>query len=399
MRAAHIRTLVWNLPLTCDYRWLGYGLTYDLWLPGSRASSKIKHYGKNGEEKDRLTFLAWRRTLGEYQSASLDAMSTYLSGKGSYIDSRDILLEAKGLNYAPVCRPDSGLLACIKGVLLGPYSRLPEQQRSGTASASEQTEDADRNEGDRVVDDRPWPERIRDAVMVFLLSPGGYGAKPERALFWLALSAIVFFLIYVIYSRSLRRPLAKVPRLKSLLPSREAALQAIGSNPSGLSEYVQPHFERDDARTPNQTDNKAAEQATTDDLLEDLINHWPNEKDWEDWGVGQRLHRIQTILLPRIEACQKEAAEPLQATLRLLRRKLERFGSTEKLGFSLFNGDKRPTRFTHWRYSIDTMVPFIDLHAYSNYYPELGFMRFVSVFQHVIGWWLMTVFVASAAIL
>jgi len=58
LRAARIRTLVWNLPLSCDYRWLGYGFTYDLWLPGLNASSAIEHHQAKGEAKDRLTFAA-----------------------------------------------------------------------------------------------------------------------------------------------------------------------------------------------------------------------------------------------------------------------------------------------------------------------------------------------------
>ncbi len=45
------------------------------------------------------------------------------------------------------------------------------------------------------------------------------------------------------------------------------------------------------------------------------------------------------------------------------------------------------------------MIPVIDLHAYSNYYPEWGRMRGITVIQHIFGWWWLTVFVASAAIL
>ncbi len=45
------------------------------------------------------------------------------------------------------------------------------------------------------------------------------------------------------------------------------------------------------------------------------------------------------------------------------------------------------------------MIPVIDLHAYSSYYPEWWPMRGVTVIQHICGWWWLTVFVASAAIL
>jgi len=58
-----------------------------------------------------------------------------------------------------------------------------------------------------------------------------------------------------------------------------------------------------------------------------------------------------------------------------------------------------PVRFTYGRYAIDTMLPFINLHAYNNYYPEWWPFRVLSVVQHVCGWWWLTVFIASAAIL
>ena len=85
--------------------------------------------------------------------------------------------------------------------------------------------------------------------------------------------------------------------------------------------------------------------------------------------------------------------------IRTLRRKFERFGNTERLGFSLFDLGKEPVRFSYLRYRVDAMLPFIDLHAYNYYYPVSWPARIVSVTQHVLGWWWLTVFIASAAIL
>ncbi len=82
-----------------------------------------------------------------------------------------------------------------------------------------------------------------------------------------------------------------------------------------------------------------------------------------------------------------------------MRRKLEELGTTDIPGFSRFDENRMPKRFTRLRYAIDTMVPFIDLHAYANYYPENIFVRAYSIVQHVCGWWWVTVFIASAAIL
>lgn len=401
LRAAKLRTLHWNLPLTCDHRWLGYGLTYDLWLPGGVAKAGIKG-ASNAEEQDRMAFSSWRRTLGSYQSASLSGMSEYLAGKGSHVDSRTILLEAKRLNYAPSCRPDSGVIECIGAILHGSDQAKEEGGLVKPASASEMAPSGFPGEdpGLSEVEPSELTDRAYNAFMVGLLWPGGYGAKPERALYFLVLSALAFFFIYLGYSLVLRWRLGYAPALIALLPSDEAAW-GFRENPQAVF-----HFWKGDlSEGEKDRDQEKANDPKFDDedsrrAAAALVAAWPDEQDWARWGTDQRLTYVQETLLPLVETCQKAASDPdIVARLKKLRRKLDRFGSTQKLGFSMFDDGKKPTRFTHWRYSIDTMVPFIDLHAYSNYYPESTFMRFTSVVQHVIGWWLMTVFIASAAIL
>ena len=73
-------------------------------------------------------------------------------------------------------------------------------------------------------------------------------------------------------------------------------------------------------------------------------------------------------------------------------------GDSGKIGFSHFDKELRPSRFTLFRYSLDCMIPLLNLHCYLNYYPESWAMRGVTVFQHTCGWWWTTVFLASITI-
>ena len=45
------------------------------------------------------------------------------------------------------------------------------------------------------------------------------------------------------------------------------------------------------------------------------------------------------------------------------------------------------------------MLPVINLHAYTEYYPRNRAVRVFSFVQHIIGWWMLSVFLASATIL
>lgn len=104
--AADIRILQWHLPLNCWFRWAGYGLSYHLWRPYP-----------DGPESPMAHLKAWRTTLHRPEPAPLDTMSRYLAEKGNYVDSRDIQIEAKRLNYAPDCAPERPLVACLYDLL------------------------------------------------------------------------------------------------------------------------------------------------------------------------------------------------------------------------------------------------------------------------------------------
>lgn len=72
---------------------------------------------------------------------------------------------------------------------------------------------------------------------------------------------------------------------------------------------------------------------------------------------------------------------------------------TEVPGFSQFDHQKEPKSFSVVAFATDAVLPFINLHAYSVFYPDHWFPRAFSFVQHFFGWWMLTSFLASAAVL
>lgn len=388
LEAVEVRTLVWQLPLQCKYRWSGFGLDYRLWHPAENAAEILSEQTGHWDLSPLRVFKAWRTTLWGHEPAPLDMMSRYLTENGAYNESREILLEAKRLNYAPACKPTENTLTCADSMLFGgmvaSFFSDPEGGASSSAIAADAKTVPQEEQGEPSVEPSAFSangkesflERFRGTSMLLLLWPGGYGAKPERAVGLIGLSAIVFFVIYVGYAWIMRRSLRRVPEQIGVLmpkPDENSSQQSDGSRPSPRPD-------------------EAAVNA--------LRKLWDDRtRGWSDLDLDRRLEIVRNDLMPALARHREQLSKADQQRVKTLRRRLERFGNTEILGFSRFDSNKMPTRFTHWRYSVDTMLPFIDLHAYSNYYPEAGWMRAFSICQHVIGWWFMTVFVASAAIL
>lgn len=67
-------------------------------------------------------------------------------------------------------------------------------------------------------------------------------------------------------------------------------------------------------------------------------------------------------------------------------------------GFMQYDRNRQPQYFNLVLYAIDTMIPVIDLHAYNQYYPIQGWVRSFAMCQHVVGWWVLTSFLASLAV-
>jgi hypothetical protein len=68
-------------------------------------------------------------------------------------------------------------------------------------------------------------------------------------------------------------------------------------------------------------------------------------------------------------------------------------------GFMQYQRDRRPADFSIWAFSADAMLPVINLHAYTEYYPNNQAIRLFSFLQHIVGWWMLSIFLASATIL
>lgn len=66
-------------------------------------------------------------------------------------------------------------------------------------------------------------------------------------------------------------------------------------------------------------------------------------------------------------------------------------------GFLQFDREKQPQNFSLFRYTLDVMVPLIDLHGYNRYYPADSFSRLWTMTQHLIGWWVLTSALAALA--
>ncbi|MEM7044329.1 MAG: hypothetical protein AAF543_16085 [Pseudomonadota bacterium] len=384
LRATFARTLRWNLPLTCDYRWLGYGLSYDLWIKGKFATESLGRMPDvNAVRADHIAFEAWRKTLRLYEPSSLTTVSEYLAEKGEYVESREVLLEAKRLNYVPNCPPDQWMPGCAVSVG-GAFLTSAQKALSAPRSSSEHTSAAIVGFGDhigeRFLNALEWLWRL---AMLILLWPGGYGAQPERAFLLLLIFSVICWLVYKHYTNRMREQLLHEwrPIDNFLDKNADRIARTIRSTefPPGLAE-TQMNFEHllpGNDRPP-----------------------WIAEDTWKrKMGHEERLREVQGPLLDRVRAWEDTALETDVRTFRDFRERLERFGNTEIAGFGRFDANKMPKRFTERIYSFDTMLPVIDLHAYSNYYPIKGWVRFISVAQHVCGWWWVTVFIASAAIL
>ena len=347
-KAAEIRTLQWHMPLSCDYRWSGYGLSYDLWLPHPGVEEQL-NAGAEGGDGVLAAFRKWRYTLVEYQPAPLDAMSRYLDDKGSYVASREIQIEAKRLNYTPNCAPHQQLLSCFGFGAAGTAQAAPPDERMDASPAASLLS---------------W-SGIRRLVALSFLMPAGYGAAPENALGWIFGGWIFFALVYTGYIFLSRR------RLEDL---KARITEVVGGLTRG-----------------------ARGQPPGDDLHAQL-QELSTELAFDELSVAEQCQLLQKTLLPRLRELRKKYRLKDPALVALVDRNPQ-LGSTDIFGFSRFNPEQLPSRFTPWRYSIDAMIPVIDLHAYNNYYPEARWMRFVPVIQHLLGWWWITVFVASAAIL
>ena len=132
-------------------------------------------------------------------------MSDYLAGKGSSVTSREILVEAKRLNYAPKCAPDRGTVACLLmdwadtdpfAVDRVSVSVADDEQITaiGRAIAATEVLEIEHQDGNSRL--LKLLGLVPDKIKQFLLWPSGFGAAPEIAIYCILIGVIVCYLFY-----------------------------------------------------------------------------------------------------------------------------------------------------------------------------------------------------------
>ncbi len=269
LTVSEVDILGWNIPLSCDVRWEGAGLKYQYWGDPDLKSwqvnpESIKNQSISIPTNDDFLkrYLRWRRVMAREDVDALSYMAEYLKLHGQFVASRDVLEEAKKLNYTL----DKNRL------------KISNLQNENVAIQ--------------------W-ERFKLGAIQLLLYPGGYGAKPERALIFIFGGWIFFGGIYWMYSQQRRC-------------------------------FTRHHL--------------SSEQSSF-------------------LSGGRHLPDVPTY------------------------------------GFQSLDSKRNPGKFTVWRYSLDTILPVINLHAYDRFVIDKMEWRWIPALQHFLGWWWLTVFLASAAIL
>jgi hypothetical protein len=263
--------LAWNFPLSCAVQWDGAGLRYRYWgdpdlkptgivvashdaeaVTGSAlaAAPSAQGPGRHRDEGDfGAAFKEWRHMLYERSSGPLSVMAEYLHERGDFSGSRALLRDAKATDYAG-----------------------------------------------------QW-------LVYYMLWPTGFGAKPERALYWLFVLWLIGIAIYWFYLR-----------------------YAAGAG-------------------------------------------WPPKDAEAKPRSAGAVHRSRS-------GKEAPAEQPSLGP-----------------GFMQYQRDKRPADFSLAVFSADALLPVLNLHAYTEYYPRSRPLRFFTFVQHVAGWYLLTIFLASATVL
>lgn len=67
-------------------------------------------------------------------------------------------------------------------------------------------------------------------------------------------------------------------------------------------------------------------------------------------------------------------------------------------GFFTYEGSYHARRFSIGTFSLDAVLPVIDLHCYNRYYAAKPAVRALSHVQHLLGWWFVTNLIAAFAL-
>jgi hypothetical protein len=202
------------------------------------------------------------------------------------------------------------------------------------------------------------------AWIVFL--PTDFGTKPERAFFVLAGFTLVAWGIYNLCRSRYRRRWWKFERARDALVKRDRIREAL------LQHLASRNLDRN-----------GDDVGTAEGRLTEVLDHYASMPTESSTGSDA----------PGLSEGESQHNTPVPG---LSEGELRHISAVP--GFMQYDRNRQPQHFNLWRYAIDTMIPVIDLHAYNQYYPIQGVVRSFAMLQHVVGWWVLTSFLASLAV-
>lgn len=368
---ATVRILAWNFPVDCRIRWDGTGLQFEYW-----GDPDLKVANLRTEEQFLAALMHWRNCMSQWNAEALNYMSEYFDSRGHFSEARALLKEAKEANY----RPEQPFLASMRAIWSWPAYLLVAPAGLGSKAGE------------------PVPGSLRTfgAWLVYgLLAPTGFGAQPELALLWLLVGWMVGWGVYSLYLGYWSSPRwtpgweasqdAPAARVFFAVAERVAAAPGFREIPAAAPEEA--------LRRPQEGPGGLQETKGTYRMSDPMYEQWSSGpvtawKISEEEGADKFIGKVQEA------KANKSRWNPIY---------WEAIGPDEKRsimpGFLQYDRDRKPAHFNVWTFSADAMLPVINLHAYSEYYPSNKAVRLFSFFQHIVGWWMLSVFLASATIL
>ena len=210
---------------------------------------------------------------------------------------------------------------------------------------------------------------LGNGVARIVFFPTDFGTKPERAFIVLAVVTLAAWVVYTWLAWHYRESWWQFERARDMLEKRDRIREAMRQHLANRT------LDR------NGDDLDAAEYRLTEVL--DRHAPKPTESDSTSSDASGVAHGQPESRQSTLEPGLSEA-------------ELRHISAVP--GFMQYDRNRQPQYFNLVRYAVDTMIPVIDLHAYNQYYPMRGWVLNFTMLQHVVGWWVLTSFLASIAV-
>lgn len=358
MTSMRAGTLEWNLPVSnCLYRYDGAAMTFQYW--GMPALKQPSAAGRSGEvaassgdsTEDRFIdrLQRWRQQMLPRNTETLMMLGDYLGSRGRLAESLEMKREAKQFHYMEEkddqCRLDWSMTRRV----------VVNMATLGRA-----------NDTDDVIACR---ESAKRKAIGSLLWFSGFGVKPANVVGWLGLVWLMGTLAYWITANT---RLEEWNHLSRAAPAHASwafrAMRWVLSLP--LTVLATPYHALRSPAAP-----VPAAMVPEHGMAEAGAGHWQAARPRPLRAIGRWL------------------------AIKLLESRDIKETPSGRPWFMQFDEDGRPQHFSLAIYSLDAMLPVLTLHHYDKYFPRYRVIRWVRVGQRVAGWILLSVLVASAAVL